>query len=220
MNKQQSTQLASLRKKLLAAVAMLLVACIMTVSSTYAWFTLSTAPEVKGISTTIGANGNLEMALGTYDTVFGTEDPSAYVGSSFDVTGNWTETNITWGNLVDLSEGYGLDMVKLMPSRLTFVGGALQQRSAHGYAEKQDAACIPVACVQESIHSGHGAAVDNQGRHHMDAHKIDDRIEYTGFFLQHGIAPILVGQTVESVGPVSGQPDTPEADGYQQQNAG
>ena len=63
MNKQQSKKMASLRKKLFAAIAMLLVACIMAVSSTYAWFTLSTAPEVKGISTTIGANGNLEMAL-------------------------------------------------------------------------------------------------------------------------------------------------------------
>ena len=122
MNKQQSNQLASLRKKLLAAVAMLLVACIMTVSSTYAWFTLSTAPEVKGISTTIGANGNLEMALGTYDTVFGTTDPSAYVGASFDATGDWAESNITWGNLVDLSEGYGLDKITLYPSRLNSNG--------------------------------------------------------------------------------------------------
>lgn len=122
MNKQQTNQLAPLRKKLMAAIAMLLVACIMTVSSTYAWFTLSTAPEVKGISTTIGANGNLEMALGTYDTVFGTTDPSAYVGSSYDTTGDWAETNITWGNLVDLSTGYGLDKITLYPSRLNSTG--------------------------------------------------------------------------------------------------
>lgn len=130
MNKQQSNQMASLRKKLLAAVAMLLVACIMTVSSTYAWFTLSTAPEVKGISTTIGANGNLEMALGTFDTFFGDADPSAYVGSSFDATDDYTVSNITWGNLVDLSDAsYGLDKITLYPSRLNANGTTLNRTS-------------------------------------------------------------------------------------------
>ncbi len=130
MNKQQSKKMASLRKKLFAAIAMLLVACIMAVSSTYAWFTLSTAPEVKGISTTIGANGNLEMALGTYDTVFGITDPSAYVGSSIDVTNDWLATNITWGNLVDLSDGYGLDKITLYPARLNSDAGALVNRQS------------------------------------------------------------------------------------------
>lgn len=131
MNKQQSNQMASMRKKLLAAIAMLLVACIMTVSSTYAWFTLSTAPEVKGISTTIGANGNLEMALGTYDTYFGTGDPAAYVGSSYDVTADYTVSNITWGNLVDLSDvSYGLDKITLYPSRLNSDAGALINRTS------------------------------------------------------------------------------------------
>ena len=62
MNKKNMRQ-KSLRGKLIAAVAMLLVACVMMVSSTYAWFTLSTSPEVQGITTTIGANGNLEIAL-------------------------------------------------------------------------------------------------------------------------------------------------------------
>lgn len=122
MNKQQSNQMASMRKKLLAAIAMLLVACIMTVSSTYAWFTLSTAPEVKGISTTIGANGNLEMALGTYETFFGTDIPESYVGSAMG-TASVPEANITWGNLVDLSDGsYGLDKITLYPSRLNSIG--------------------------------------------------------------------------------------------------
>lgn len=131
MNKQQSNQMASLRKKLLAAIAMLLVACIMTVSSTYAWFTLSTAPEVKGISTTIGANGNLEMALGTHDTFFGTTDPSSYVGSSYAKTGDYTVSNVTWGNLVDLSDGsYGLDKITLYPSRLNSDAGNLVNRTS------------------------------------------------------------------------------------------
>lgn len=129
MNKQQTNQIASLRKKLLAAIAMLLVACIMTVSSTYAWFTLSTAPEVKGISTTIGANGNLEMALGTYDTFYGDATPSSYVGSAMG-TATITDANITWGNLVDLSDGsYGLDKINLYPSRLNANGTALNRVS-------------------------------------------------------------------------------------------
>ena len=60
-----NSDVKSIRKKLMAAVAMLLVACIMVVSSSYAWFTLSTAPEVTGIQTSVGANGNLEIALAT-----------------------------------------------------------------------------------------------------------------------------------------------------------
>ena len=130
MNKKQSSLMASMRKKLLAAVAMLLVACIMTVSSTYAWFTLSTAPEVKGISTTIGSNGNLEMALGTYDTVFGGSDPSSYVGSSAAITGDYTVSNITWGNLVDLSNAaYGLSNITLYPTRMNHTGGLVNRTS-------------------------------------------------------------------------------------------
>ena len=54
---------SGIRKKFTAALSMLLVAAVLMVGSTYAWFTLSTAPEVKGITTSIGANGNLEIAL-------------------------------------------------------------------------------------------------------------------------------------------------------------
>lgn len=118
MNSKQST-MQSARKKLVAATAMLLVACIMTISSTYAWFTLSTAPEVKGITTNVGANGNLEIALGTYDTVYGNSEPASNEGSSIDATGNATVSNLTWGNLIDLSDAsYGLGDIVLYPSRL------------------------------------------------------------------------------------------------------
>lgn len=88
-----------IKGKLISALCMLLVALIMVVSSTYAWFTLSTAPEVKGISTAVGANGALEIRLNT------TTDPG-------------TIKNSTYGNLVDLSEGYGLDTITLLPSAL------------------------------------------------------------------------------------------------------
>ena len=117
MNKAKKKQ-QTIRQKLIAAIAMLMVSAIMVVSSSYAWFTLSTSPEVTGIETSIGANGNLEMALNNGGTI------TSNVGDSLEEA---VVKNLTWGNLVDLSDGYGLDMVKLMPSRLTFVGGALQQ---------------------------------------------------------------------------------------------
>ncbi len=131
MNTRKSTEMTSVRKKLMAALAMLLVACIMTVSSTYAWFTLSTAPEVKGITTTVGANGNLEIALGEFDTVYGTDSPDSNIGDS---VMQITDRNLTWGNLIDLSDAsYGLDNIVLYPSRLNAAGTALQFRSPLKY---------------------------------------------------------------------------------------
>ena len=94
------TPVYGIKGKLISAVCMLLVAMIMVVSSTYAWFTLSTAPEVTGISTAIGANGALEIWLNN------TADPA--------------DKNATPGNLVDLGEGYGLDKIVLYPSTANF----------------------------------------------------------------------------------------------------
>ena len=62
---------SGIRSKLTAAVAMLLVSLILLVSSTYAWFTLSTAPEVKNITTTVAGNGSLEIALMPQDGLLG-----------------------------------------------------------------------------------------------------------------------------------------------------
>lgn len=130
-----------LRNKLIAAISMLLVSSIMMVSSTYAWFTLSTAPEVKGISTSVGANGNLEMALLTSGTDESTntfenlDKIASAVGNSYQsANGNLGAANLTWGNLVDLSYSadtthnfYGLDQIKLLPARLNVknAGGVL-----------------------------------------------------------------------------------------------
>lgn len=111
-----------LRNKLIAAISMLLVSSIMMVSSTYAWFTLSTAPEVKGISTSVGANGNLEIALlNTANFADLSKIPSAAGDSAKPLN----EKNVTWGNLLDLNYAnagganyYGLDKIQLMPARL------------------------------------------------------------------------------------------------------
>lgn len=111
-----NSEYRSIRKKLMAAIAMVLVASIMVVSSSYAWFTLSTAPEVKGITTSVGSNGNLEMALRTVSDV-------NTIQTSTGVTDTY-EANAYWGNLVDLdykkdnSNVYGMDIVSLAPARL------------------------------------------------------------------------------------------------------
>ena len=110
---EQSTH--SVKSKVLAALAMLLVAIVMLVSSTYAWFTLSTAPEVEGVSTAVGANGSLEMLLATKDA------SGQWVYDTGEV-GTLTEQymrNTYWGNLVDLShESYGSQAITLLPSKL------------------------------------------------------------------------------------------------------
>ena len=108
----QNSEYKSIQKKLVAAVAMVLVACIMVVSSSYAWFTLSTAPEVKGITTSVGSNGNLEMALREVLNV-------ADIDSLTSNTLGFPNANKYWGNLVDLSDtSYGLSNISLAPARL------------------------------------------------------------------------------------------------------
>lgn len=109
---------SGIRSKLTAAVAMLLVSLILLVSSTYAWFTLSTAPEVKNITTTVAGNGSLEIALMPQDGLLG----SIKNGLSSTVGGGTVDivtANTTWGNLVDLSDlSYGLVMINLNPAAL------------------------------------------------------------------------------------------------------
>ena len=112
------SQKKSIQKKLLAATSMLLVACIMLISASYAWFTLSTAPEIKGITTTIGANGNLEIALADATSwANGGTTIKSEVGDSLLAA---YLKNVRWGNLIDASSttDYGLDKVTLMPAQL------------------------------------------------------------------------------------------------------
>ena len=130
MENKKTTELMSrkstLKSKLMAAVSMLLVSAIMVSVTTYAWFILSTAPEVKGMSTTVGSNGALEMALVDYETSAG-KDLNAVLNSiptavgSSSAKASLKEANKTWGNLVDLSDNYyGLtsDDMTLYPAAL------------------------------------------------------------------------------------------------------
>lgn len=146
MENKKTTELMSrkstLKSKLMAAVSMLLVSAIMVSVTTYAWFILSTAPEVKGMSTTVGSNGALEMALLDYakgdtetlDAILG--KVTTNVGDSSAAANKKVEdSNRTWGNLVDLSgEYYGLSssVMTLYPSALNMDASA----TGEGVAKK------------------------------------------------------------------------------------
>lgn len=105
----------SIRQRLSAALCMLLVSSIMLVSTTYAWFTLSTAPEVTGIDTSVAGNGSLEIALMPTDGLLGTISS----GRSVTGSGGSTAANVTWGNIVNLSDAsYGLGKINLNPAVL------------------------------------------------------------------------------------------------------
>lgn len=90
----------TIRGKLITTVCMLLIAAVMLATTSYAWFVLSTAPEVTGIDTSIGANGALEIWLND-----GGE--------------------INSGNIVRLGADYGLDKIVLLPSVLDNTDGLL-----------------------------------------------------------------------------------------------
>ena len=110
--------ISSMRSKLYSAVAMLLVASTLLVTSSYAWFVMSTAPEVTGIQTQVGANGALEIALLDKESW---NDLSRLDMGDIDenADGQTTQANLTWGNLVDLNSAtYGLSQITLLPSRL------------------------------------------------------------------------------------------------------
>ena len=113
--KRKPVKTSAIRNRLLAAICMLLISSIMLVSSTYAWFTLSTAPEVKGMETSVAGNGSLEVALMPGDGLLG----SIQTGRS-GMNGGGTvavpTANTTWGNLITLSDtSYGLQTLELKP---------------------------------------------------------------------------------------------------------
>ena len=139
MESKKTTELrgkkTSVRTKLAAAVAMLLVSTIMLTTTTYAWFVLSTVPEVKGMSTTVGSNGSLEIALLNDST--DTTAITSGVGDSSAADGDVVRANTHWGNIVDLSsDSYGLNAgnVKLYPAELNFAEGSQNKKLASIYS--------------------------------------------------------------------------------------
>lgn len=116
----KATTPQALKRKLVSALCMLLISALLMTGTTYAWLVLSTAPEVSGITTNVGANGALEIALLTTET---REDLSQIRTSINGSLANQrvASTNTTWGNLIDLTVAdYGLDELVLLPARLQY----------------------------------------------------------------------------------------------------
>ena len=86
-----------LRKKLMASIAMVVVAGVMLTGTSYAWFTLSTNPEVKGVTATATSNANLEIAYNEDD-----EAPSNVAvkddTTKYDTYGNLVAMDTSTGN--------------------------------------------------------------------------------------------------------------------------
>ena len=93
-----NTSKPKILKKLYAAAALLLVATLLMSSATYAWIVLSTAPEATEITTTVGANGALEIKLNLSNA-----DPD--------------DKNAIFRNIVEFeNKQYGLDKIVLRPA--------------------------------------------------------------------------------------------------------
>lgn len=127
--------LPDLRERVIAVALLFAMSTSMLATASYAWITLSRAPEVSGMSTTVAANGNLEIALAQGMVKDGKIEPeeSAVGDSSSSDRENWgiSEANATWGNLVNLSDPkYGLDKIALRPALLSSYG--LDRAPLHG----------------------------------------------------------------------------------------
>ena len=110
--------LPELRERVIAVALLLAMSMSMLASASFAWLTISRRPEVTGVNTTVAANGNLEIALATGDGK--TAPGDSQVGDSSATEGQSVKgANITWGNLVNLSDpSYGLENMTLRPAQL------------------------------------------------------------------------------------------------------
>ena len=109
-------------KKMYAAISLLLITVVLISATTYAWIVMSSAPEVTGVDTLIGSNGNLEIALNVNDlterNLNGLESLPIGLESFY-------ERNPYWGNLIDLSDRrYGIQEIELKPAMLNMVDQA------------------------------------------------------------------------------------------------
>ena len=108
--------LPDMKKKVAAAALMLMIAVIVSVTAAYAWMTLSIAPVVSSVNTTMSANGTLEIALSNPE---GTEPEELDIDESVSASSDVKVTNLQWGNLINLSDSsYGIDNLVLRPAQL------------------------------------------------------------------------------------------------------
>lgn len=110
------TAIPHVKEKVVAVASLFAISVAMMASATYAWVTLSRNPQLGGVSTTVSANGNLEIALSDFDGKV--PDPSG-TGDSFSAQGQTPHgANTSWGNLINLSGNYGLENLVLRPATL------------------------------------------------------------------------------------------------------
>ena len=109
-------RLPHIREKIGAAGLALLIAGVVAMSATFAWVTLSRAPEVAGLTTSMSANGSLEIALSKPD---GSAPDEFDVDESVGISSDVTVSNLAWGNLVNLYDpSYGINGIALRPAQL------------------------------------------------------------------------------------------------------
>ena len=110
-------QQQKIAKKFMATISMLLLSAVMLGVSTYAWQILSTAPEVRGVNTAVGANGYLEIALQS-PASGGAVSRAEITSGRGDASRPVKQRNNTWGGVIDLSTGYGIEVLTLYPSHI------------------------------------------------------------------------------------------------------
>lgn len=156
--------LTAQKRKIFISVVSLLLCLTLLITSSYAWVIISRAPEITGIQTRIGSNGSLEIAL-LNDTTY--VDPSLIRSSVGDSMANQkaTQSNLAWGNVVDLSDpSYGLDQIVMIPSRLNVAdngqGAGLVQSNmlgtmtfgSDGRTEKLRVESVSAVYTEEAFH--------------------------------------------------------------------
>jgi hypothetical protein len=85
--------LPKMKERVIAVALLLAMSLVMVTTVSFAWLVLSKAPEVTGVSTTIAANGNLEIALASGNRNTLTAPGASQVGDS---GLELLERNITW----------------------------------------------------------------------------------------------------------------------------
>ena len=127
-------RLPHLRERIIASLMIFAFSIVMMTMSAFAWVTLSVSPEISGVTMSIAANGNLEVALAYH--VLTEIDAEGKVVPVRDSNNNLIpllpgdsaigdsllpikDRNLTWGNLINLTDAsYGLDNIVLRPAKL------------------------------------------------------------------------------------------------------
>lgn len=170
-------RLPKIREKIIASLLIFAVSAATMAVATFSWITLSVSPEVAGMTTTITANGNLEIALAGNNTDFA--PPSEVGDSSLSIL----ERNKTWGNLVNLSDAtYGLDSLILSPARLN--EGSLLTEPLSGPKYTDDGRV-------EQLHQQFGYTLFNTESKRFELPKKDADASYRGV---RAISSTVVGE--------------------------